>query len=321
MIKRSTLKSIVLLIAMVFFFEQGNAVVNNPKGSYRELPVFNAQNAYDYIGQQVAFGPRLPNSAAQEACAAYLEQCLLQFADTVFRQETTLKAKDKKKLRCINLIGSFNPKASRRLLLLAHWDSRPWADRNKKSKPVPGANDGASGVGVLLELARLLQAYRVDSTLGIDILFTDVEDYGKAKWGAESYGLGAQYWAQHPHVTLYRAFGGILLDMVGGRNARFALEGYAAKYAPRLQQEVWHAAAQAGYAAYFVQEEEAMITDDHVFINSIARIPTIDIIDLPKDSGTGFVDYWHTTDDDMRHIDTATLKAVGQTLVQYIYSL
>jgi len=285
------------------------------------LPDFNAQHAYQYIERQVAFGPRVPNSEAQEACARYLEQLLHTFADTVYRQETIIKAKDRKKLRCINLVGAFNPQAQRRLLLLAHWDSRPWADRNQKKKPVPAANDGASGVGVLLELAALLQQHRVDSTLGIDILFTDVEDYGKAKWGAESYGLGAQFWAYQPHVNGYQAFGGILLDMVGGKNARFALEAYAQKYAPRLQAAVWKAAETAGYQTYFVPEKEGFITDDHVFINGIAGIPTIDIIDLPANSGTGFVNYWHTTDDDMRNIDTATLKAVGQTLVQYLYSL
>lgn len=313
------IKTLVVIVVGIFCF--GKGIVSAQTSGRQVLPVFNGQNAYDYIAKQVAFGPRVPNSQAQEACAAYLEQLLRKFADTVFRQETIIRAKDKKKLRCINLVGSFNPGAKRRLLLLAHWDSRPWADRNKKKQAVPGANDGASGVGVLLELADLLQQHRVDSTLGIDILFTDVEDYGKTKWGAESYGLGAQYWAHQPHVNGYRAFGGILLDMVGGKNARFALEGYSQKYAPRLLAEVWEAAATAGYQAYFVPEAEALITDDHVFINSIARIPTIDIIDLPAEAGTGFVDYWHTTDDDMRHIDVATLKAVGQTLVQYIYSL
>lgn len=313
--KMKYLKYLIFILTGLLFYPAGKMQAQT------FLPDFNAQHAYQYIERQVAFGPRVPNSEAQEACARYLEQLLQTFTDTVFRQETIIKAKDRKKLRCINLVGSFNPDAQRRLLLLAHWDSRPWADRNQKKKPVPGANDGASGVGVLLELAALLQQHRVDSTLGIDILFTDVEDYGKTKWGAESSGLGAQFWAYQPHVTGYQAFGGILLDMVGGKNARFALEAYSQKYAPRLQAAVWEAAATAGYQAYFVPEKEGFITDDHVFINGITRIPTIDIIDLPENSGTGFVDYWHTTDDDMRNIDTATLKAVGQTLVQYLYSL
>lgn len=286
---RMRIKTFGFIVIWVFCFGKG-AVYAQASGRER-FPVFNGQNAYDYIAQQVAFGPRVPNTPVQESCAAYLEQLLKKFTDTFFRQETVIKAKDRKKLRCINLVGSFNPGAKRRLLLLAHWDSRPWADQNKKKQAVPGANDGASGVGVLLELADLLQRNRVDSTLGIDILFTDVEDYGKTRWGAESYGLGAQYWAHQPHVKDYRAFGGILLDMVGVKGARFALEGYSQKYAPRLHADVWEAAAAAGYAAYFVPETEALITDDHVFINSIARIPTIDIIDLPANSGTGFVDY------------------------------
>ncbi|RYE00078.1 MAG: M28 family peptidase [Sphingobacteriales bacterium] len=312
-------KYIVFIVA--FLLRCGTGMVQAQTAYKTAVPDFNAHNAYQYIAQQVAFGPRVPNSEAQNACARYLEQLLQTFTDTVFRQETIISAKNRKKLRCINLVGSFNPGAQRRLLLLAHWDSRPWADRNKKKKPVPAANDGASGVGVLLELAALLRQNGIDSTLGIDILFTDLEDYGKAEWGAESYGLGAQYWAHQPHVNGYQAFGGILLDMVGGKNARFPLEAYSMKYAPQLQSEVWEAAVTAGYASYFVPEKEGFITDDHVFINGIARIPCIDIIDLPDNSGTGFVDYWHTTDDDMRNIDVATLKAVGQTLVQYIYSL
>lgn len=316
--KMKHIKYIVFIVAGLLGYGTGMVQAQIEKTA---LPDFKAQHAYQYIERQVAFGPRVPNSPAQEACAHYLEQLLQSFTDTVFRQETIIKAKDRKKLRCINLVGSFNPRAQRRLLLLAHWDSRPWADRNKKKEPVPAANDGASGVGVLLELAALLQQHRVDTTLGIDILFTDVEDYGKVKWGAESYGLGAQYWAHQPHVKGYQAFGGILLDMVGGKNARFALEAYSQKYAPQLQTAVWEAAAAAGYSTYFVPEKEGFITDDHVFINGIARIPCIDIIDLPENSGTGFVDYWHTTDDDMTKIDPATLKAVGQTLVQYIYSL
>lgn len=285
------------------------------------VPLFNGSNAYAHIQAQVDFGPRIPNTEAQEKCAAYLEAELRRNTDTVHRQETTIKVHDGKELRCINLVGSINPGASKRLLLLAHWDSRPWADMEDATKPVPGANDGASGVGVLLELARVVHEHKIDSSLGIDILFADVEDHGKSEWGSESYALGTQYWARHPHVPGYRAFAGILLDMVGGRNARFAMEGVSRQYASHIQQAVWAAGAKAGYSSYFVFEDGGSITDDHVFVNEIARIPTIDIIDLPKNSSTGFVHHWHTTKDDMSNIDKNTLKAVGQTLLQYIYSL
>lgn len=286
-----------------------------------KVPSFDASNAYAHIQAQVGLGPRIPNTKAQEDCAAYLEAELRKSTDTVYRQETKIKAHDGKELRCINLVGSINPKASKRLLLLAHWDSRPWADMEDATKPVPGANDGASGVGVLLELARVIKENKVDTSLGVDILLADVEDYGRSEWGSGSYALGTQYWARDPHVPGYRAFAGILLDMVGARNARFAMEGVSRQYAAHIQQAVWAAGAKAGYSSYFVFEDGGSITDDHVFVNEIAKIPTIDIIDLPKNSNTGFVHHWHTTKDDMSNIDKNTLKAVGQTLLQYIYSL
>lgn len=286
-----------------------------------KVPVFNADNAYNHIQKQVDFGPRIPNSPAQEQCAAWMESELKKSCDTVYRQETTFKAKDGKSLRCINLVGAINPKATHRLLLLAHWDSRPWADQDDKAKPVLGANDGASGVGVLLELANVLKQNNFGGDMGVDILLTDVEDYGKSEWGEDSYALGTQYWAKNPHVPGYKAMGGILLDMVGSKNARFALEGYSKQYAGPIQQGVWEAAAKAGYSSYFVFEQGGTITDDHVPVNEIAHIPTIDIIDLPANSTTGFAHYWHTTKDDMSNVDKSTLKAVGQTLLHYIYTL
>jgi len=287
------------------------------------VPDFDADAAYRFIEQQVAFGPRVPGSEAQLKCAGWMEQQLKQYCDTVYRQETRLMAGDKKtRLRCINLIGSIRPQAPRRFLLLAHWDSRPWADHDvaNKHKPIAAADDGASGVGVLIALAQALKAAPLHNPdIGIDILLTDVEDWGKGEWGDDSYALGTQYWARNPHVPDYKAEGGILLDMVGGRNARFPLEGNSRQYAGNLQQEVWNAAGQAGYSSYFVYQDGGTITDDHVPVNEIRKIPTIDIIHLPAGSATGFPDYWHTHNDNMSVIDKATLKAVGQTLLQFLY--
>lgn len=313
-----------LTAASLLFSSCGNSqqtTESNTEQTEVKVPAFNADNAYNHIQKQVDFGPRLPNSPAQEQCAAWMESELKKSCDTVYRQETSFTAKDGKKLRCINLIGAINPKATHRLLLLAHWDSRPWADQEDKSKPVLGANDGASGVGVLIELANVLKQNKFNGDLGIDILLTDVEDYGKSEWGEDSYALGTQYWAKNPHVPGYKAIGGILLDMVGSKNARFALEGNSRQYAGAIQQGVWDAASKAGFSSYFVFEQGATITDDHVPVNEIARIPTIDIIDLPANTNTGFAHYWHTTKDDMSNVDKNTLKAVGQTLLQYIYTL
>lgn len=289
------------------------------------VPKFNADSAYSYTAQQVAFGPRTPGSASQLKCADWMEAKLKLYSDTVYRQETTLIAGDNKtKLRCINLIGAINPSASRRVLLLAHWDSRPWADRDvkDKNKPIDAADDGASGVAVLIELAnRIKQNPLTNKEIGVDILLTDVEDYGKSEWGDNSYALGTQYWTRNPHVPGYKAEGGILLDMVGGKNARFPLESISRQFAGNLQRDVWAAAGTAGFSSFFVYDEGGQITDDHVPVNEILRIPTIDIICLPADSPTGFPAHWHTHNDNMSVIDKSTLNAVGQTLLQFIYNL
>lgn len=290
----------------------------------KDIPVFNADSAFVAVAQQLAFGPRTPNSAAQLQCAAWIQAKLQQYCDTVYRQEIMVTAGDgKTRLRCINLIGALNPLAANRILLLAHWDSRPWADQDRKGrrKPIDGADDGASGVAVLLELARVIKSEGLpDRDTGIDILLTDVEDYGRSEWQDSSYALGTQYWCRHPHVQGYQAQAGILLDMVGAKNARFPQEGFSRKYAGTLVKKVWAAAEDAGYATYFVPEKEGYITDDHVPVNELLGIPVIDIIHLPQNSPTGFPAHWHTHRDNIAVIDKNTLKAVGQTLLQYLYT-
>ncbi len=286
------------------------------------VPAFNPDSAYDYVAAQVAFGPRVPGSSAQKACAAWMEQKLTAFCDTVYRQSTTVTGGDKKALPCINLIGSIHPAAKRRILLLAHWDSRPWADADTKDqdKPVLGADDGASGVGVLIELARILKSHPLPENLGVDILFTDVEDYGRTEWGEDSYCLGTQYWARNPHVPGYRADFGILLDMVGGRGARFPMELSSTQYAPDVQRQVWQSAAKAGYSSFFpFTPSQGGVTDDHVYVNQLAKIPTIDIIHLTDATRSNFPAHWHTHNDNMSVIDKSTLKAVGQTLLQVLF--
>lgn len=287
------------------------------------VPDFNADNAFILIEKQLAFGPRVPNTAGQAQCADWLHEQLRSFTDTVYRQETTLTAGDNKtRLKCINLVGSINPGATRRILLLAHWDTRPWADQDTKdvNKPIPGADDGGSGTAVLLEIARTIRQTPLPNDIGIDILLADVEDYGRSEWGENSYALGTQYWARNPHVPGYTAMHGILLDMVGGRNALFRQEGFSREFAPKVVQDVWTAAYRAGYSSFFLNEAGGYIQDDHVPVNRIIKIPTIDIINLPPGSNTGFVSHWHTHEDDIKNIDKATLKAVGQTLLHYLYN-
>jgi Zn-dependent M28 family amino/carboxypeptidase len=250
-----------------------------------------------------------------------MEGMLKNTCDTVYRQEVKVKGGDGKSMPCINLIGVINPGAAQRILFLTHWDSRPWADQDTKDKdkPVMAADDGGSGVGVLLEVARQLKARGLPASLGIDILFTDVEDYGKSEWGEDSYCLGTQYWASHPHVAGYKARFGVLLDMVGAHGAQFPMERFSTQYAGDVQQKVWQAAANAGYSSYFPYAQAASITDDHLPVNKIAGIKTIDIINLTTDPENPFAAHWHTHADVMDIIDKSTLKAVGQTLLQTIY--
>ncbi len=283
------------------------------------VPQFNADSAYDYTAAQCALGPRVPGTAAHKQCGDMLVSKLSDWADSVIEQQATVTTFDGKHLTARNIIAQFNPAASNRILLVAHWDCRPWADQDpdpaRHSEPVMGANDAASGTAVLMEIARQLHAQ--PAAVGIDILLVDVEDWGDSD-DEDSWALGTQYWAAHPHVEGYKPLYGILLDMVGARGAQFAPEYYSANYAPSTVQLVWDEAIKAGYSTYFRTSGGGGVTDDHVAINK-AGIPCIDIIDMRPGSEHGFFDAWHTTHDTMDNIDRATLKAVGQTLLNVIY--
>jgi glutaminyl-peptide cyclotransferase len=301
--------------------KDAGATSDAPAVTNVKVPVFNEDTAYKLVERVAAFGPRVPGTQAQSDCAAWLQQALAGVCDTVYLQKVTVKAGDGKSLPCYNLIGVINPKASRRILLLTHWDSRPWADQDvvNKDKPIIAADDGGSGVGVLLELARQIKTQQLPADLGIDILLEDVEDYGKDVWGEQSWCLGTQYWAKNPHIAGYKAEFGILLDMVGARNAQFTMEGNSTQYAPAIQQMIWQAANRAGYSSYFPFAQGPTVTDDHLPVINILGIKTVDIINLGGEGGRSFAPHWHTHQDNIQVIDKATLKAVGQTLLQVIY--
>lgn len=289
------------------------------------VPTFNGDSAYTYVANQVNFGPRVPNTQAHKACGDYLAGELTRLGAKLFVQETILTAYNGDRLEASNIIGSYNPENNKRVLLFAHWDSRPYADRDPDPanhyKPIDGADDGASGVGVLLEIARQLQ--QNDPGIGIDIIFFDAEDYGEPAFtrgnNADSWCLGSQFWAKNPHVKNYRADYGILLDMVGSKNATFYKEGYSMHYAAPIVQKVWDTARELGYGRYFLNAEGGTITDDHIYVQRGRGIPCIDIINLDSDTAHGFGAYWHTLNDTMENIDPATLKAVGQTVLEVIY--
>ncbi|MET6999089.1 M28 family peptidase [Chitinophaga defluvii] len=298
--------------------EQSEDATKDQQVSQVSVPVFQADSAFAYTEKQVAFGPRIANTPAQQQCSNWLIQTLRGFADTVFVQRVTVQGPHKQALPCINIIASFNPAAKQRILLLAHWDTRPHADQDafdKKGK-LDGADDGASGVGVLLEAARQFHLQKPGT--GIDILLTDVEDYGITE-EENSFCLGTQYWAKNPHIKGYKANYGILLDMVGGRGSQFYMESISKQYAYGPMKMFWDAGNKLGFSDYFRYENNgAGITDDHVYINTIANIPTFDVIALQANGN--FVPHWHTQNDNMSVIDKKTLHAVGQTLLQVIYA-
>ncbi len=286
-----------------------------------KVPDFSADSAYAFIEKQLSFGFRIPGTVGQEKCAAWMATMLKLHCDTLYVQKTKVKAGNAQMLPCINLIGAIHPQAKNRILLLTHWDSRPWADQDDSAanKPIMAADDAASGVGVLIEMARLLKSQNISKDWGIDIFFTDVEDYGKTEWGEESYCLGTQYWAKNLHVPQYKANFGILLDMVGARGATFPIEMISAQYAANIQKDIYQAAHRAGYSSFFPFIQGPAITDDHKFVNELVGIPTVDIINLSTDGVTPFKRHWHTHDDNINIIDKNTLKAVGQSLLQFIY--
>lgn len=291
------------------------------------VPHFSADSAYVFTKKQVDFGPRVPNTKAHDKCAVYLASELKRLGAEVIEQKADLTAFDGTVLKSENIIGSFNTKAETRILLFSHWDSRPWADNDplpgNRKKPVIAANDGASGVGVLLEMARLMG--KNAPAVGVDIIFFDSEDYGEPKsLGSEtsedSWCLGTQYWAKNPHIICYKARFGILLDMVGAQGATFFREQASEYYAGSVVNTVWSQAKSLGFGQFFRDEKGGAITDDHIYVNKIAGIPSIDIIQYDPNSRSGFGSYWHTTHDTMENVDKATLNAVGMTLLHVVYN-
>jgi hypothetical protein len=294
-----------------------------------EVPEFNADSAYFFIEKQVSFGPRVPNTRGHRACAEYLVKTLERFTDHVSVQTANVQAFDGTRLNIKNIKASINPEKERKILLCAHWDTRPFADfdpdPDRREEPIPGANDGASGVGVILEIARILAEN--EPNIGIEIILFDAEDYGAPHFhddyhhtSKDSWALGAQYWAKNHDKTEYFADYGILLDMVGARNSVFLQEGYSMRFAPSIVNKVWETAASIGYSNYFQFRRTSRITDDHYYVNKYAEIPTINIIDHDERREMGFGDYWHTHKDDMDIIDKSTLKAVGQTVLTVIFN-
>lgn len=314
---------IIPVLLLTFFF---TSCSEEPKFQFenqgREVPEFNADHVYQYITEQVEFGPRVPNSEAHRQAIQYFNDHFRETAGnrSVFVQSFQLEAYGDS-LQLYNLIASFNPQHRDRVMLAAHWDSRPRAEEDAENpeSPILGADDGGSGVGVLMEFARIFREN--PPPIGVDIVLFDGEDYGESGDMA-NYFLGSRYWSENPPVPGYNPRFGILLDMVGGEEAVFPKEGYSMEYAPSLVNEIWRIAAEFGYDDLFIDQPGGKVADDHIIVQRITGIPVINIIHhrIEPTGTVRFPEYWHTHRDNLDIIDTDVIQSVGNVLLELIYN-
>lgn len=310
------------------FLAESESVAPGDVMTTATLGDFNADSAYNYLARQVAFGPRVPNTEAHRLTGDWLAEQLNGFGADVTQQKMQLKAFDGTILDSRNIFARFPAKASDSsessgnhassppILLLSHWDSRPWADQDpdpqKRNLPVDGANDGASGVAVLLEIARQISLNPLD--VPVDILFVDAEDWG-SEGDDDSWALGTKYFVENPPVKKYSPRYAVLLDMVGGDGAVFCREYYSERYASEVAEKFWQTAHKSGYSEMFPNKMGSAVMDDHIQLIR-GGIPAIDIIEYHP--GSGFNSRWHTTADNLDGISKKTLDAVGKTLLEFL---
>lgn len=290
-----------------------------------KIPLFSGENAYDYVKQQVDFGPRVPNSKAHKECAAWFVSEFKAHGHTVIEQKFKANGYTGEVYDCNNIIAQYKPKNPTRILFAAHWDSRFHADKDTKNKnaPIDGADDGASGVGVILELSRLLKEHPID--IGVDFILFDAEDQGNDSSEnadhSETWCLGSQYWAKNLHRPGYMPRYSILLDMVGGNEAKFYKEGISVTYAKETVNKIWNLANAMGYGDLFINQNAGPVLDDNYFVTRDAGIPMIDIIATPGDGQKRFPSYHHTHADNISNIDKNTLKKVGRVVTAFLYKV
>lgn len=293
------------------------------------VPNFNPDSAYQFIKHQVELGPRVPNSAAHKKAGEYFINKLKSYGAQVQTQDFEATTFDNQKLYLRNIIASFQPEKKKRILLAAHYDTRPFADKDleRPNEPIAGANDGASGVGVLLEIARVLSKNNPPD-VGVDIILFDGEDWGELEGeprseppaGLDSWWcLGSQYWSKNKHEKGYSAYYGILFDMVGAKNAQFPMEDTSLYFARSIVEKIWSQAENLGYSNYFIRKQPGGITDDHLYVNQYAKIPMVDIVHYDPVNGY-FGDFHHSHRDNMDIISKETLEAVGQTAIAVLYN-
>lgn len=288
-----------------------------------KIPKFDQDSAFAYVEKQLSFGTRVPGSAGHQAQLAWMVETLKGRGAKVYEQTFEAQFFDEDPVTATNVIASFNPDQKKRWILAAHWDTRLIAekdkDEEKQDDPIMGADDGASGVAVLMEIARILENNPID--MGVDLIFFDAEDNG-SQGDDLSWCLGSQYWSKNLHKDNYDAEGGILVDLVGAKNNTYGYDTVSQAFAGNLQKAVWSLARGMGNTDIF-KEYQIEVLDDHYFVNRYAKIPMINIIGTPNyGEGSVFGPHHHTHADDLDVIDTRILKVTGQvvTAVTYKYS-
>ncbi|MFT6333652.1 MAG: Zn-dependent M28 family amino/carboxypeptidase [Saprospiraceae bacterium] len=290
------------------------------KTTRRKVPKFDNEKAYQNIEKQVNFGHRYPGTQAHKDLIKYLTAELTQYTDQVITQDFKVDFLDKKGVDATNIIGIVNPDRKKRILLCAHFDTRKIAEKDEdpamQNQPILGADDGGSGVGILLEIARLVKENGID--IGVDFILFDAEDNGN---DGEGWCLGSEYWAKKPHIANYKANFGILLDLVGAKNAEFGKEQFSLLSAKTYVDKIWTLAERMSFANYFIDFESGPVMDDHVNVINYRKIPMIDIINMSNQNDReGFDHYHHTQKDNMDIIDTNTIRAVGKVVTATLYN-
>ena len=278
---------------------------------------FEGPAAYAHARAQLAFGPRVPGTDAHRRAGEWIVAQMRRTADTVIVQSWTHVTARGDTLPLRNVLARFRPDAAERVLYLTHWDSRPTSDEatdaRQRALPVPGANDGAAGVGLLVALGEALKA--APPAVGVDLLFVDGEDYGDFAANQDVL-LGSTYFADHLPAPGYQPLYGVLWDMIGDRDLRIPQELNSARAAPEVVQRVWGVADELGYGSVFVPETGEAVIDDHLpLIKKGLRV--IDVIDLDYTSATG-ENYHHTPNDTLDKISAESLQIVGDVALRLI---